>query len=216
MSAAELASEYADFLQDLRTSAKGTINSLTMVAGENAAAAGAVAGAIEAHLQRCEPALKLPALHLLDSIAKNVGGAYVPLFSSSLAAIFKETWMAVDPPTRHSMERLLKTWWSVFPAATLQPIDAFVASQKNVHSAPHVPPQIATIAQVPQMQQAGAPPMMGVQAQMQQPLVGAGGFNMAVQQPMQQSMGMPALISAMPPPNMQMQQSNGVVGGLGL
>lgn len=124
--------------------------------------------------------------------------------------------MAVDPPTRHSMERLLKTWWSVFPAATLQPIDAFVASQKTAQSAPHVPPQIATVAQVPQMQQAGAPPMMGVQAQMQQPLVGAGGFNMAVQQPMQQSMGMPALISAMPPPNMQMQQPNGVVGGVSM
>lgn len=43
----ELAAEYAEFLGDLTSNNKGLINSLTMVAGENAADAGAVAGALE-------------------------------------------------------------------------------------------------------------------------------------------------------------------------
>ena len=65
-------------------------------------------------------------------------------------------------PVRSSMERLLKTWWAVFPAAALQPIDTFVAQHRAAAA--------AGFSTQPQLQ----PQAFGATPRLQQPLLGGG------------------------------------------
>lgn len=59
---------------------------------------------------QCDPAVKLPALYLLDSICKNIGSPYTTLFAQRIDRIFLSAFRDVDPPTKIKMEELLGTW----------------------------------------------------------------------------------------------------------
>ncbi|KAL1919664.1 uncharacterized protein VTP21DRAFT_1595 [Calcarisporiella thermophila] len=104
--------DYQATLADLTFNSKPIIDSLTILAQENKFAAPAIAQAVEERIYSAHPTQKLPALYLLDSICKNVGGAYINIFSRSIRNLFMDTYSRVDPQTRRSMEKLLGTWRS--------------------------------------------------------------------------------------------------------
>jgi pre-mRNA cleavage complex 2 protein Pcf11 len=62
--------------------------------------------------------MKLPALYLMDSIAKNIGQPYVSLFSRYLERLFLQTYREVDAATQTKMEELLGTWRTGGPNGT--------------------------------------------------------------------------------------------------
>lgn len=68
-----------------------------------------VAVGVSPHAQ-CPPAYKLPALYLLDSIAKNIGAPYLTLFTRFIERTFLSAYHVVDPSTQLKMEELLGTW----------------------------------------------------------------------------------------------------------
>ena len=127
MSDEEIA-EYALELRELKVNSKPIITSLTMLAGEiggsNRAAADAIAGVVEKRIRTSEPKLKLTALYVLDSIAKNIGGHYVARFAAKLPETFLAAHVVADEPTRKSMARLFHTWRPIFAQATLAQIEA--------------------------------------------------------------------------------------------
>jgi pre-mRNA cleavage complex 2 protein Pcf11 len=130
----ELASEYESELAELTFNSKPIINNLTIIAGENVFAANQIVTIIENRIRRVESDKKLPALYLLDSICKNIGGAYADLFGQKIVSLFSDTYLAVDAETKASMGRLLDTWDNLFPVASLQQIRAFLNSlQKRVN-----------------------------------------------------------------------------------
>jgi hypothetical protein len=59
---------------------------------------------------------KLPALYLLDSVAKNLRSPYAPLFEPRLAELYLHVHAAAPPPQRSSLEHLRNTWRPIFPA----------------------------------------------------------------------------------------------------
>mmetsp|Transcript_21296 Transcript_21296/g.64073 ORF Transcript_21296/g.64073 Transcript_21296/m.64073 type:complete len:428 (-) Transcript_21296:966-2249(-) len=117
--------EYMDQLADLTTAVKSKINSLSMLAAEEAAvtpaAASAVAAAIEKRIQTAEPSAKLPALYLLDSIVKNAGEPFVAIFARNLSQSFSAVWDA-SPGDRPTLERVLGTWPRVFPPRAIDAV----------------------------------------------------------------------------------------------
>lgn len=78
------------------------------------------------------PARKLPALYVLDSIAKNVGSPYTVYFGRNLHQTFMHAYSQVDTNVRRKLEEMLKTWREpvpgslsttpVFPIASTQTI----------------------------------------------------------------------------------------------
>ena len=107
MSDEEIA-EYALELRELKVNSKPIITSLTMLAARSRiepAAADAIAGVVEKRIRTSEPKLKLTALYLLDSIAKNIGGHYVARFAAKPRRRLAAHAVA-DEPTRKSMARL--------------------------------------------------------------------------------------------------------------
>lgn len=54
--------------------------------------------------------MKLPAMYLMDSIAKNLGPPYPALFARYLERLFLLTYREVEPPARIKLEELLGTW----------------------------------------------------------------------------------------------------------
>lgn len=79
------------------------------------------------------PHKKLPALYVLDSIAKNVGTPYTLFFAKRLYTTFWEAYAVADAPTRKKMHEMFKTWKEpipgsidrrpVFPPDVTQPIE---------------------------------------------------------------------------------------------
>lgn len=125
--------EYLHVLQDLKNNSKPLINTLTIIAGENTHVANAIVSAIEQQLLNAIPARKLPLVYLIDSIIKNIGGVYIPTFTYNLPQIFVETYQSVDPATRASMEKVLRTWkhypplqGPIFDLNMLESIEALV------------------------------------------------------------------------------------------
>ena len=119
--------EYALELRELKVNSKPIIT-LTMLAARLAdrtpAAADAIAGVVEKRIRTSEPKLKLTALYLLDSIAKNIGGHHVARFAAKLPETFLAAHVVADEPTRKSMARLFNTWRPIFAQATLAQIEA--------------------------------------------------------------------------------------------
>ena len=62
------------------------------------------------HFLQAAPQLKLIPLYLMDSIVKNVGGAYSSLFMTNLTPTFNDAFAVADNKTRQSMIKLLDTW----------------------------------------------------------------------------------------------------------
>ena len=59
--------------------------------------------------------MKLPALYLLDSVAKNLRDKYASLLEAHVAELYTLVWEAL-PQSRRSLEHLRATWRGVFPA----------------------------------------------------------------------------------------------------
>ncbi|KAJ8729074.1 hypothetical protein PYW07_006770 [Mythimna separata] len=145
----EVAEEYASSLADLTVNSKPLINMLTILAEENIDHAGVIVETVEKHLEKVHPDIKLPVLYLVDSIIKNVGGAYTSKFSQSIVNMFTRTFKQVDEKIRSQMFKLRETWHDVFPATKLYQLDVKVnlidpawpiqaqPQQSNIHVNPN-------------------------------------------------------------------------------
>ncbi|KAK0166875.1 hypothetical protein PV327_004349 [Microctonus hyperodae] len=84
----EIADEYISSLSDLTINSKPLIDMLTMLAEDNVEHAATIVQAVENHLQKVRSDVKLPVLYLIDSIVKNVNGAYLKLFTENIVNTF--------------------------------------------------------------------------------------------------------------------------------
>ncbi|KAK6498595.1 hypothetical protein TWF481_011179 [Arthrobotrys musiformis] len=114
----ELAEDYRSSLEDLSVNSRWEITNLTVIAKENIHAAQAISKVIEEHIQKTSPLRKLPALYLLDSIAKNVGTPYTLFFGRNLYRTFMDAYSLVEGPVRRKLEEMLQTWKQPVPGST--------------------------------------------------------------------------------------------------
>ncbi|KAJ6256592.1 hypothetical protein Dda_8457 [Drechslerella dactyloides] len=114
----ELAEDYRSSLEDLSVNSRWEITNLTVIAKENIHAAQAISKVIEEHIQKTSPLRKLPALYLLDSIAKNVGTPYTLFFGRNLYRTFMDAYSLVESPVRRKLEEMLQTWKQPVPGST--------------------------------------------------------------------------------------------------
>ncbi|XP_041969984.1 pre-mRNA cleavage complex 2 protein Pcf11 isoform X2 [Aricia agestis] len=147
--AKEIADEYASSLSDLTVNSKPLINMLTILAEENIEHAGVIVETVEKHLEKVSPDIKLPVLYLVDSIIKNVGGAYTQKFAQSIVNMFTKTFKQVDEKVRSQMFKLRETWHEVLPSTKLYQLDVKVnlidpawpiqahPQQSNIHVNPN-------------------------------------------------------------------------------
>ncbi|XP_063997788.1 LOW QUALITY PROTEIN: ubiquitin carboxyl-terminal hydrolase 36-like [Pogoniulus pusillus] len=85
---AAVCQDYWAQLQGLTRSSKSSIARLTLLAQQNVALASSIVSLVEARVAKAPPAQKLPALYLMDSILKNVGGEYLKAFAPKLVETF--------------------------------------------------------------------------------------------------------------------------------
>ncbi|XP_015117848.1 uncharacterized protein LOC107041696 isoform X2 [Diachasma alloeum] len=142
--AKEIADDYFSSLKDLTINSKPLINMLTMLAEDNVEHAEAIVEAVENHLQKVESKYKLPVLYLIDSIVKNVNGAYLNLFTQNIVNTFCGVFEKVDEATRASMWKLRQTWNGVFPATKLYSLDVRVQSIDPAWPITASPPTISS------------------------------------------------------------------------
>ncbi|KAI5796816.1 hypothetical protein FPQ18DRAFT_323440 [Pyronema domesticum] len=131
LSSDELVEDYKSSLDDLVLNSRYEISTLTVIARENIHAAQAIARTLEEHIRNTAPNRKLPALYLLDSIAKNVGTPYTLYFQRNLYQTFMDTYIVVEPPIRRKLEEMLQTWKAPPPGSTsAQPVFASEMTRK--------------------------------------------------------------------------------------
>lgn len=142
--------DFLDCLDDLSVNSRPIIKTLTEIAQENAPFAKSVTNALADHILRTAPAKKLPALYLLDSIAKNVGEVYVPLITPRIFELFTTSFAASPEPIKVKLSDMFKTWTApspqrqepVFPHAVLRQLNDYMLrqSQKKAPPASLAPP----------------------------------------------------------------------------
>ncbi|KAH0564810.1 hypothetical protein GP486_001799 [Trichoglossum hirsutum] len=113
----EVAEDYKNSLEDLTFNSRWEISNLTVIAKENMDHALAISRAIENHIKSTAPNRKLPALYLLDSVAKNVGTPYTLFFGRNLYQTFMSAYSLVDGSVRRKLEEMLKTWKEPVPGS---------------------------------------------------------------------------------------------------
>ncbi|XP_073991585.1 uncharacterized protein [Rhodnius prolixus] len=122
----DVAEEYTSSLADLTINSKPLINMLTMLAEDYIEHAPLIVKVVELHLQKVTCDIKLPILYLIDSIVKNVGKTYVPLFTQNIVSTFCAVFEKVDEKVRFQMFKLRQTWNEVFPQKKLLALDVRV------------------------------------------------------------------------------------------
>uniref|UniRef100_A0A224X4V7 Pre-mRNA cleavage complex 2 protein Pcf11 n=1 Tax=Panstrongylus lignarius TaxID=156445 RepID=A0A224X4V7_9HEMI len=125
-SSKDVAEEYTSSLADLTINSKPLINMLTMLAEDYIEHAPIIVQVVEHHLQKIACDSKLPALYLIDSIVKNVGKTYIPLFTQNIVSTFCAVFEKVDEKVRSQMFKLRQTWNDVFPPKKLFALDVRV------------------------------------------------------------------------------------------
>ncbi|OAP57877.1 hypothetical protein AYL99_08615 [Fonsecaea erecta] len=131
----EVAEDYKNSLEDLVTNDRYQISNLTLIAKENTEHAEAISRVLQNHINRAPPARKLPALYVLDSIAKNVGSPYTVYFGRNLHQIFMLAYSQVDGAVRRKLEEMLKTWREPVPGAlSTTPVFPIASTQTIVDS----------------------------------------------------------------------------------
>ncbi|KAL7274343.1 mRNA 3' end processing factor [Rhizina undulata] len=127
----EIAEDYKSSLEDLHVNSRYEISNLTLIAKENIHAASAIARTIEQHISKTPPARKLPALYLLDSVAKNVGTPYTLFFQRNLFQTFMDAYIVVDQAIRRKLEEMLTTWKHPVPnSSSSNPVFASEVTRK--------------------------------------------------------------------------------------
>ncbi|KAL0940728.1 mRNA cleavage factor complex component pcf11 [Colletotrichum truncatum] len=116
-SAAEVAEDYRQALEDLTTNVRFEISNLTMIAREQTEHAQVISEVLQDHILKAPAHKKLPALYVLDSIVKNVGTPYTLFFGSKLYQTFMEAYAAVDGQVRRKMDEMLRTWKEPVPGS---------------------------------------------------------------------------------------------------
>lgn len=106
----DIRTSYEEELAGLTFNSKPIINMLTTIAQENMNAAGLLCKTIEDRIRSAPPHQKLPVMYLLDSISKNIGSPFTPIFGRNLYKTFMECYTAVDNNTRRALEALFATW----------------------------------------------------------------------------------------------------------
>ncbi|XP_054251565.1 ubiquitin carboxyl-terminal hydrolase 36-like, partial [Indicator indicator] len=132
--------DYLAQLQCLTRSSKSYITKLTILAQQNVAFASSIVSLVEAQVAEAPPSQKLPAMYLMDSIVKNVGGAYLKAFASNLVEMFLSVFEKVDTDTRKSLFLLRSTWDGIFPLEKLHALDVRVKSLDPAWPVKPLPP----------------------------------------------------------------------------
>ena len=120
----EVAASYAAELEELTFNSKPIINSLTMIAEELLPHASVLVKVIEDKIRSAPPDQKLPTVYLMDSIVKNIGGAYKQQFAASVPELLGATYDVATPKVMTSLKNLAKTWDGIFPADVMQRVNA--------------------------------------------------------------------------------------------
>ncbi|NP_001007308.1 pre-mRNA cleavage complex 2 protein Pcf11 [Danio rerio] len=134
--------EYQSSLEDLTFNSKPHINMLTILAEENIQFTKDIVAIIEAQIAKAPPVEKLPVLYLVDSIVKNVGGAYLEVFAKNLVNSFICVFEKVDEGTRKSLFKLRSTWDEIFPLKKLYALDVRVNSVDPAWPIKPLPPNV--------------------------------------------------------------------------
>ncbi|KAL8869874.1 MAG: hypothetical protein Q9174_003942, partial [Haloplaca sp. 1 TL-2023] len=144
---------YKESLSDLVHNNKHEINTLTMIANESILHAQGIVRVLENHIRNVPPERKLPALYVLDSIAKNVAGPYTRILSNNLFKTFMGAYSLVAPQIRKKLDEMVKTWKEpvpgsidpkpVFSPDTTRPIETALIKYRTLafQSAQHDPRQ---------------------------------------------------------------------------
>ncbi|KAL8778752.1 MAG: hypothetical protein Q9213_007265 [Squamulea squamosa] len=129
----QVVEDYKSSLLDLTQNNKHEINLLTVIASEYVGKAVELSRVLESHIRNVPPDRKLPAFYVLDSIAKNVGGAYTRCLGQNLYHTFMNAYASVQAPIRKKLDEMVKTWKEpvpgstdmrpVFPAEVTRPIE---------------------------------------------------------------------------------------------
>ena len=114
---ASVADDFKFSLETLTTNDKYAINNFTVIAREYTESAREICDALLEHISEARPDHKLPALYVLDSIAKNIGTPYTLFLGHRLYSIFMDAYSSVDRNTRKKLDEMLKTWRSPVPGS---------------------------------------------------------------------------------------------------
>ena len=148
---------YSEELRTLTVNSKPIINHLTIVAGENLYAHNEIVALICERVSSAPITMMLPPLYLLDSIAKNIGGAYIPAIGARLEPLFCESFERAPATIRSSLKHLMKTWEAVFHPDLYVRLQAHVTHIQNTIPPPPMPDARRTAIHVnPNFR--GAPP----------------------------------------------------------
>ncbi|MCJ1390819.1 hypothetical protein MMC18_003680 [Xylographa bjoerkii] len=113
----EVAEDYKSGLEFLTTNDRYGINNLTVIAKENTEHADAISKVLEERIRTAPPNQKLPALYVLDSIAKNIGTPYTLFLGHNLYRTFMGAYSLVDHQVRKKLDEMLKTWKNPVPGS---------------------------------------------------------------------------------------------------
>lgn len=147
--------DYLMSLKDLTFNSGPIIHSLTVIAKEQRREhSAAVVEAIARHLKSCPAKARLPAMYLVDSIVKNVGGVYRAEFAPRIYAMFTECYLGVSADVQQKLARLATFWADKFDPSIHRALTDFVRSRQSLKrkagDAAMTPPTAQPPAMIPQ------------------------------------------------------------------